>query len=88
LWPVIEKLLAGGIPLERILVLVATGTHRPLSRVEIEQMLDLRVFTRGIQVKNHNYRNKDEFVFWEESRGGKIYFNKDYTAADIKILTG
>ena len=35
LWPIIEKLLAKNISNERILILVATGTHRPLSEKEL-----------------------------------------------------
>src|SRR5690554_2027926 len=42
LWPVIEKLLEHGFTVERILVLVANGTHRTLSEAELRRMLDAR----------------------------------------------
>ena len=89
LWPIIEKLLAKNISNDHILILVATGTHRPLSEKELIEMLDPRVFDHRIPIKNHNCRDKNNLVYLgETSRGSTIYINQDYMAADIKILTG
>jgi len=89
LWPILEKLLAHNIPKERILILVATGTHRPLSEQELREMLDPRVFDHRIPIKNHNCRDKNNLVYLgKTNRGSSVYINKDYMAADIKILTG
>ncbi len=89
LWPIIEKLLAKNISNDRILILVATGTHRPLSEKELKKMLDPRVFDHRIPIKNHNCRDKDNLVYLDKtSRGSSVYINRDYIEADIKILTG
>lgn len=89
LWPVIQKLLENGIENHRIVILVATGTHRPLSRAELEAMLDPRVFQHNIPIKNHDCRDKRNLVFLGETvRGSRVYINRDYIEADIKILTG
>jgi len=53
LWPILEKLLTHNIPEERILILAATGTHRPLTEKELREMLDPRVFDYKIPIKNH-----------------------------------
>jgi len=89
LWPIIEKLLAKNISNDRILILVATGTHRPLSEKELREMLDPRVFDYRIPIKNHNCRDKNNLAYLgKTSRGSSVYINRDYIEADIKILTG
>ena len=89
LWPIIERLLAKNIPNDRILILVATGTHRPLSEKELREMLDPRVFDYRIPIKNHHCRDKNNLAFLgKTSRGSSVYINRDYIEADIKILTG
>jgi len=89
LWPIIEKLLAKNISNDRILILVATGTHRPLSEKELREMLDPRVFDHKIPIKNHNCQDKSNLVYLgKTSRGSSVHINGDYMEADIKILTG
>jgi len=89
LWPIIEKLLAKNISNNRILILIATGTHRPLSEKELKEMLDPRVFDYRIPIKNHNCRDKSNLAYLgKTSRGSSVYINRDYMKADIKILTG
>ncbi len=89
LWPIIEKLLTKNISNDRILILVATGTHRPLSEKELREMLDPRVFDYKIPIKNHNCRGKNNLAYLGKTgRGSSIYINRDYAEADIKILTG
>ena len=89
LWPILERLLAHNIPKERILILVATGTHRPLTEKELREMLDPLVFDYKIPIKNHNCRDKNNLNYLgKTNRGSSVYINQDYMAADIKILTG
>ena len=89
LWPIIEKILAHNIPKERMLILVATGTHRPLSEEELREVLDPRLFDYRISIKNHDCRYKNNLVYLDKtSRGSSVYINRDYMEADIKILTG
>jgi len=89
LWPIIERLLAKNISNDRILILVATGTHRPLTEKELREMLDTRVFDYKIPIKNHNCQDKNNLAYLgKTSRGSSVYINQDYMAADIKILTG
>jgi len=88
LWPVIEKLLEHGFTVERILVLVANGTHRTLSEAELRRMLDARVFESGISVRNHDCRDREQLRYLgRTSRGSEIYLNRAYLETDLKILT-
>lgn len=89
LWPVVERLLAHNISKERILILVATGTHRLLSEEELREMLDPRIFEAEIPIKNHDCRDEENLVYLGETRrGSKVYINRNYVEADLKILTG
>lgn len=89
LWPIIKVLFDQGFTSEQILVLVATGTHRPVSQEELESILDPRVLAAGIRIKNHDCRDQRGLVYLGETkRGSKVYINRHYMEADLKILTG
>jgi nickel-dependent lactate racemase len=89
LWPIVRKLFDNHFTRERILILVANGTHRPLTETELRSMLDPRIFDAGIPIINHNCRDRSNLVnLGTTSRGSKVLINKNYMAADLKILTG
>ena len=89
LWPVLRRLLEAGFPPERILVLVATGTHRPLSEAELRRMLDPRVFERGIPILNHEARYRAGLLhLGRTSQGEEVFINRRYLESNLRILTG
>ena len=88
LWPIVDTLLSNGISASNILILVATGTHRALTREELEDMLDSRIFEHGIRIANHDCQSSDLQYLCTTSRGSRIWINRDYLTADLKILTG
>ncbi len=89
LWPIVEQLLASGVTADRIIILVATGTHRGLTDGELRDMLDERVFEHGVAVINHDCRDQEDLVhLGRTQRGSEIFINRHYVEADIKILTG
>ncbi len=89
LWPIVERLLQHGVDSSRIVILVATGTHRPVTSTELREMLDPRVFIHQIPVRNHNCRDAKSLChLGQTSRGTQVYINQEYVNADIKILTG
>jgi nickel-dependent lactate racemase len=88
LWPVVSALLDNGVKKTNLVVLVATGTHRPLCTRELMEMLDQRIFDNGIRVVNHNCRGDDLVYLCKTSRGSPVHVNRLYLEADLKILTG
>ncbi len=87
--PIVDKLLGAGIPSSRILILVATGTHNPVSEAMLREMLDPIIFEKGIAIKNHDCMDQSSLVYLGQSeRGNKMVVNRDYVRADIKIITG
>ncbi len=89
LWPVIERLTAAGVLPSRILVLVATGTHRGLATEELRALIDPRVFDVGVEIANHDCRDAANLRYLgKTSRGSEILVNAGYVKSDIRILTG
>jgi len=89
LWPVVRTMLAEGLPPERITVLVATGTHRPVTEGELAEMLDPRVLAAGVRVVNHDCRDEGSLHYVGTTpRGTRIAINHLYLRAGIRVLTG
>lgn len=89
LWPVVERLIAGGISGGDITILVATGMHRGLTEAELERMIDPRVHKAGVQFVNHNGKDAGNLSYLgTTARGSEVYINRLYVESDIKILTG
>ena len=86
--PILDTLQASGIPRERILILVATGLHRPNLGDELAEMVG-REIVKGYRIENHDGQNRDEHVHLGESpRGVPIWIDRRYVDADLKITTG
>ena len=89
LFPVVEELIKAGVPSSRILILVATGTHRAMKDEELRKMLDPRIFTLNLRIISHDSRNpKDLISVGRTELGGEIFLNRYYTESEIKVLTG
>lgn len=87
--PIVETLRRRGIPQERLLILIATGTHHTLTQAELERLLDPRIFEMGIPITSHDCRDKANLMYLGRTRrGSEVYINRDYLTADIKIATG
>jgi nickel-dependent lactate racemase len=89
LWPILRKLLNGGFAPSRILVLVATGTHPPLTETQLRRLLDPKVFEAGIPVENHDARDTDMLVSLGTTTGGmEVHVDRRYLQARLRVLTG
>jgi nickel-dependent lactate racemase len=89
LFPLVDEMIKAGIPPSQIRLLVATGTHRPMSEEELREILDSRIFTLGLQIINHDSRKSSDMVSVGKTElGGEILLNRYYVESDLKILTG
>ncbi len=86
--PILETLESAGIPRQRILILVATGMHRPNEGDELVEMLGRPILDR-YRVENHHGRALAEHVSLGASpRGVPIWIDRRYCQAELKITTG
>ena len=86
--PVLETLEAAGIPRDRIMILVATGLHRPNAGAELVEMLGQEIVDR-YRIENHHGKVLGEHTHLGTSpRGVPIWIDSRYVEADLKITTG
>jgi lactate racemase len=88
LGPMLRTLLEAGIPQDRILILVATGLHRPSTPAEKEEMLG-SVIASSYRVEDHYGTRLDEHTLVGTTpRGIPGWIDTRYVRADLKIATG
>lgn len=86
--PILETLERSGIPRDRILILIATGLHRPNLGAELTEMVGRPIIER-YRIENHHGREQSEHVYLGESpRGVPVWIDRRYLEADLKITTG
>ncbi len=87
--PLVERLMAGGVPAERITVLVATGLHRPNQGAELAEVIgDAWVLDR-VRVENHFARRDEDHVALGETSGGvPVALDRRFLEAGVRIAVG
>lgn len=88
--PMIEALMDGGIAADRIVVLVATGLHRPNLGAELEELVGDPWVLQTVRVENHYAQNDDDHVLLgrTKGRGTVVRLDRRFVEADLKIATG
>jgi len=77
-----------GVKRENIKIVVALGTHRPMTKEELENKLGKEV-VEEYEVINHMWRNEDELVeVGLTDSGTPVKVNKHVVEADFKIGIG
>ena len=89
---ILTELLAmlhrSGIPAERVLILVATGLHRPSTTDEIVEMVGPEI-ARQYRIEDHHGQVLEEHTHLGDSpRGVPIWIDSRYLQADLKITVG
>jgi nickel-dependent lactate racemase len=86
--PILETLEAAGIPRSGILILVATGLHRPNLGDELVEMVGPSV-ARNYRIENHHGREPGEHTYLGRTRRGlPAWIDSRYVQADLKITAG
>jgi nickel-dependent lactate racemase len=86
--PILETLEASGIPRDRILILIATGLHRPNEGAELVELVGPEI-AANYRVENHHGKVLEEHTFLgTTARGVPVWIDSRYVEADLKITTG
>ena len=88
--PMIEGLLANGIPKHEITILVATGLHRPNLGEELKELVGDAWVMENIRIKNHDARHDAGHVLVGKTptRGTVVKLDRSFVEADLRIATG
>lgn len=88
LTPVLRTLEEAGVPRERIIILNATGLHRPNEGEEMVELVGRRI-AETYRCENHFGKELDQHVYLGDSpRGVPVWIDRRYVEADLKIATG
>ncbi|MEM2106044.1 MAG: nickel-dependent lactate racemase [Candidatus Bathyarchaeia archaeon] len=86
--PLLDELNASGVKDENVTIIFGCGTHRAVTPEEAVQLLGEAVIKR-VKTVSHDCRAKDlVYVGTTKTYGTKVYLNRVFAEADVKILTG
>ncbi|MGB9714271.1 MAG: nickel-dependent lactate racemase [Candidatus Bathyarchaeales archaeon] len=86
--PLLNELNMAGVKDDNVTVIFGCGTHKAVTQEEALQLLGEEV-VRRVKTLNHDCR-ADDLVYVGETKkhGTKVYLNKIFAEADLKVLTG
>ena len=86
--PMLEVLESAGMKSEDIVILIATGLHRPNEGQELIELVGSDIASR-YRVENHHGKALEEHTYLGQSpRGVPIWIDSRYVAAELKIAVG
>jgi lactate racemase len=86
--PLLRTLEEAGIPRQQILILVATGLHRPNEGAELVEMVGAEIAAQ-YRIENHHGKVRDEHTYLGTTPNGvPAWIDSRYINADLKITTG
>ena len=83
----LKELVAAGIPKRQIRFVVGGGSHRPLTRDEIDKKVGADV-ARAYDVTSHNFMSGDLRALGSLDSGLPIYIDRVVADADVKLCIG
>ena len=87
--PLIDTLINSGVPKEKILILVATGLHRPNEGEELRELIGNDEIFNTIRIENHFARDREAHVdLGITTQGIPIGIDRRFYEADLRIATG
>jgi len=86
--PLLYELDSAGVKTENITIIFGCGTHRAVTIEEALRLLGESVIKR-VKIVSHDCKAHDlVYVGTTSKYGTKVYLNKIFAEADVKILTG
>jgi len=86
--PILDELNKAGVKDKDITVIFGCGTHRPVTPEEMKTLVGEETLER-VKTISHDCRTKDMvYIGKTKTLGTKVYVNKIFAEADIRVLTG
>ena len=86
--PILERLHRGGIPVEGVTILIATGLHREATDAEIQTIVGAEIAVK-YRIENHDAKRlADHRWLGETKRGTPVHIDKRFLDADLHITLG
>jgi nickel-dependent lactate racemase len=86
--PILETIEAAGIPRDQILILIATGLHRPNEGDEIVELVGPEI-AANYRIENHHGKELSEHTYLgTTAKGVPVWIDTRFIDAELKITTG
>ena len=85
--PLLDELNKAGVKDDNVTVIFGCGTHRSVNSEEKEKLLGADALAR-IKTISHDHKAEDQVFLGKTSHGTKVYVNKIFAEADLKVLAG
>jgi nickel-dependent lactate racemase len=86
--PILDELNMAGVKNENITIIFGCGTHKAVTREEAVRLLGENILNR-VKAISHDCKAEDlVYVGTTQKHGTKVYLNRIFAEADVKILTG
>jgi len=85
--PILSELNSAGVKDADITVIFGRGTHRAVEQTEMKALVGEEALKR-VKAINHKPESEDQVYLGKTSFGTKVYVNKIFAEANVKILTG
>jgi nickel-dependent lactate racemase len=87
--PLIDTLLAAGIARDKIMILVATGLHRPNLGEELRELIGNEEIFSSFRIENHYARDRAAHIdLGMTSNNIPIGIDRRFYEADLRLVTG
>lgn len=86
--PILDQLLEAGVPKDKIIILNATGTHRPNLGGEIIELVGEKIAAEYAFVNHDAFDDATHRLIGETKSGTEVYVDAGYLDSEVKILTG
>ena len=83
----LDELNSVGVKDEDVSIIFGCGCHRAVELDEKEKLVGKDILHR-VETISHDYKSGDHVFLGKTSFGTKVYVNKIFAEADVKILTG
>ena len=86
--PILDELNMAGVKNENITIIFGCGTHKAVKNEEVVRLLGEGILNR-VKVISHDCKTEDlVYAGTTQKHGTKVYLNRVFAEADVKILTG
>jgi len=85
--PILNELNRAGVKDEDVTIIFACGAHRAVEPEEMEKLVGEDTLKR-MKAISHDYKSEDQVYIGKTRFGTKVYVNKTFAEADVRVLTG
>jgi len=85
--PILDELHRAGVKDEDITIIFGCGTHRAVTPEEMKKLLGEETLGR-VKAISHDHKSKDHVYLGKTSFGTKVYVNRTFAEANVRVLTG